>query len=144
MTTSTKAAAKKGATKSPAKPASDKPEKCKSLAVSVTIADPKRDIDFGITRSCNADNTPFWTIDFVLKIKKGTEIKRRIEVHVVINKDKDKEKADALAAEIKQNKKLDDERFDQLQSEVAERAALLTPKQAESDPVLKANLLALL
>jgi len=132
----------------PAKPADDKLAKCKSFSVSVMVAtdDDKREIHFGITKGCNADNTAFWTIDFTLKVKKGTEMKTRVEVHVVIGKDqaKEKAKADALAADLKKNKKLDDERTDVLQTDVADRALQITPKEAQNDPVLKNMLVGIL
>ena len=134
-------------TTKPEKPPKDKPAKppkektCKAFSVSVLINtdDEKQQITFGLTHGCNdADKTDFWTIDFILKVKKGTELKTRVEVHVVIGKDeaKDKAKADALAAEMKKTKKLDDERTDLLQSDVADRALEIPAGQAQTDPEL--------
>lgn len=148
MSPSTKVPAKSPAKKAPAKsaagkgakPADDKQKPCKPFSVSVAITtnDDKREITFGLTHGCNADNTDFWTIDFILKVKKGSEMKTRVEVHVVIgtNQAADKAKADALAAEMKKKKKLDDERTDLLQTEVADRALQIPAGQAQNDPEL--------
>ena len=153
MSPSTKSVSKKNASKTPAakpddkkpdKPGDDKQKKCKPFSVSVLVNtnDEKREIIFGLTHGCNADNTDFWTIDFTLKEKKGNEMKTRVEVHVVIGRDQEKEKAkaDALAADMKKKKKLDDERTDLLQTEVADRALQIPAGQAQNDPELK-NLL---
>jgi hypothetical protein len=148
MATTTKSPAKKPATKAAAKapsktPANDKEKekKCKAFSVSVLIntADDKRQITFGLTHGCNADNSDFWTIDFILKVKKGSELKTRVEVHVVIgtNLAADKSKADALAAEIKKNKELDDERTDLLTTNVANRALQIPASQAQKDPKMQ-------
>jgi len=125
----------------PAKPGDKKPAKCTPFSVSVAITLDTREIHFGITKGCNKDNTAFWTIDFILKVKKGSEMKTRVEVHIVIGKDTEKEKAEQLAAEIKKNKKLDDERIDLLQTDVADRALQVPPKDAQNDPQLKGLLM---
>lgn len=77
-------------------------------------------------------------IDFILKVKKKDELKTRVEVHVVIGSDqeKDKAKADALAAEMKKNKKLDDDRVDLLQTKVTDRSLQIPASQAQTDPEL--------
>ena len=151
MSPTTKSLTKKPA-KTPAKPSDKPPEekgkKCKAFSVSVLINtdDEKRQITFGLTHGCNNDNTDFWTVDFILKVKKGNDLKTRVEVHVVIGKDqeKEKQKADALAAEIKKTKKLDDDRTDLLQTEVAKRALEVPPKEAQNDPKLKSLLTTML
>jgi hypothetical protein len=149
MSPTTKSLAKKPATKisaakAPSKtPATDKDKekKCKAFSVSVLINtdDDKRQITFGLTHGCNADNTDFWTIDFILKVKKNNELKTRVEVHVVIgtNQAADKAKADALAAEMKKTKELDDERTDLLTTAVANRALQVSPSQAQKDPKMQ-------
>lgn len=152
MSPSTKSPAKKPASKKaptksgdnkPSKPEEDK-KKCKPFSVSVLVNtnDDKREITFGLTHGCNADNTDFWTIDFILKVKKGNEMKTRVEVHVVIgrNQEKEKAKADALAAEMKKKKKLDDERVALLKTDVADRALQIPADQAQTDPELSGML----
>jgi hypothetical protein len=132
MTTTTK----------PVKPPKDKDKEktCKKFFVSVLIntEDEKQQITFGLTHGCNPDKTDFWMIDFILKVKKKDELKTRVEVHVVIgsNQEADKAKADALAAEIKKNKKLDDERVDLLQTDVTDRSLEIPASQAQNDPEL--------
>lgn len=71
-------------------------------------------------------------------MKKKDELKTRVEVHVVIGSDqeKDKAKADALAAEMKKNKKLDDDRVDLLQTKVTDRSLQIPASQAQTDPEL--------
>lgn len=127
-------------TTKPAKPPQDKAKPCKKFQVSVLIntSDEKQQITFGLTHGCNPDKTDFWTIDFILKVKKGNELKTRVEVHVVIgsNQEQDKAKADALAAEIKKNKKLDDDRVDLLQTKVTDRSLAIPQSQAQTDPEL--------
>jgi hypothetical protein len=152
MSPTTKSLAKKPATKlaakAPSKPTAkdkdkgkDKEKKCKKFAVSVLIntEDEKQQITFGLTHGCNSDNTDFWTIDFTLKVKKGNELKTRVVVHVEIgtNEAGEKAKADALAAEMKKTKKLDDERTDLLQTDVTDRALEIPPKDAQKDPELR-------
>lgn len=120
------------------KPKPDKPAKCTPFSVSVTISpDDNREIHFGITKGCNKDNTAFFTIDFTLKVKGKT----RVEVHVVIGKEDDKQKAADLAAQIKKDKKLDDERVDLLQTDVADRALQVPAGQAQNDKKLQGLLL---
>lgn len=142
MSPSTKTLAKKSAKKKPAKKkpaAADKPAKCKPFSVSVKIVTPndKHEILFGITKGCNLDNTAFWTIDFTLKVKKGTEMKTRVEVHVVIGKDQEKAKADALAAALKEKKELPSDVNDFILTEVKTRALEVAPSKAQDDPKLK-------
>ena len=157
MSPSTKPVAKKPATKKPAakpddnkpaKPTDDKEKTCRPFSVSVIVNtdDSAREITFGLTHGCNADNTDFWTIDFSLKVKKGGKVKFHVEVHVVIGKDQEKEKAkaDALAAEMKKNKKLDDERTDLLQTEVADRALQIPASEAQHDPELRSKIMEVL
>jgi hypothetical protein len=137
----------------PVKPGDDKPgdgkeKTCKPFSVSVQVDtnDSEREITFGLTHGCNNDNTDFWTIDFSLKVKKGNKVKTHVEVHVVIGKDQaaEKAKADALAADLKKNKKLDDERTDLLQTEVADRALQIPPEEAQHDPVIRSKMIEVL
>jgi len=130
MTTTTK----------PANPPTDKEKTCKKFSVSVLIntSDEKQQITFGLTHGCNPDKTDYWMIDFILKVKKGSELKTRVEVHVVIgsNQEADKAKADALAEEIKKNKKLDDDQVDLLQTKVTDRSLQIPQSKAQTDPEL--------
>jgi hypothetical protein len=123
-----------------------KTPKCKPFSVSVKIVTPddKKEINFGITKGCNADNTAFWIIDFGLKVKKGNEMKTRVEVHITVGKDKDKEKAEALAQLIKDKKKLTDAQIMLLLSEITDRATEVKPKDAQNDAALRELLLELL
>ena len=135
-------AAAKSTSKKPSKSSEDKEKKCKAFSVTVLInsADEKRQISFGLTHGCNtSDNTDFWIIDFILKVKKGDELKTRVEVHVAIgtNQAGEKAKADALAAEMKKKKKLDDERVDLLQTDITDRALEIPPDQAQNDPEMQ-------
>jgi hypothetical protein len=145
MSPSTKAPTKTSADNAAAKPA-DKPKPCTPFSVSVKILTPddKKEIQFGITKGCNADDTAFWIIDFTLKVKKGNEMKTRVEVHITIGKDKDKAKAEALAALIKEQKKLPEDAVAVLVSDVTDRAMEINPKDAQDDPELRDLLIALL
>lgn len=120
--------------------------KCKPFSVSVKIVTPddKKEITFGITKGCNNDNTAFWIIDFGLKVKKGNEMKPRVEVHITVGKDKDKAKAEALAQLIKDKKKLTEDQVMLLVTLVADRAMEVPPKDAQHDAALRELILKLL
>src|SRR5262245_54251672 len=126
-------------TKTAAKPA---PQGCTPFSVSVDFLTPddEKQIHFGLTKGCNPDNTPFWTIDFLLKEQKGTTFKTRVEVHVVLGTDQEKAKAEKLAAKLKETKTLSAGRVDLLQGEAADRAAELpegTKTDSELEEILK-------
>lgn len=125
---------------------STKTPQCKPFSVSVKIITPddKKEINFGITKGCNNDNSAFWVIDFTLKVKKGSEMKPRVEVHITIGKDKDKARAEALAQLIKDKKKLTDDQVMLLLSEITDRALEVNPKDAQHDAALRDLLIELL
>lgn len=125
---------------------STKTPQCKPFSVSVKIFTPdeKKEINFGITKGCNADNTAFWIIDFGLKVKKNNEMKPRVEVHITVGKDKDKEQAEALAALIKSKKELTDSQVNLLRTVIANRASKLSNTAAQTDAELRDLILAIL
>lgn len=71
-------------------------------------------------------------------------MKTRVEVHVVLGKDQEKAKAEAVAQLIKDTKKLSDEMVDRLTAEVTDRALEVKPKDAQKDPELRALLVDIL
>ena len=119
-----------------------KEEGCTAFSVSVKILtlDDKREIQFGLTKGCNPDGTAHWTIDFLLKEKKGDEMKTRVEVHITIGTDKKKEAAEELA----KTKELAPSKVNLLQGRVADRAMEVKPKDAQKDPELQKLLLRVL
>ena len=115
---------------------SNKPAKsngCTPLSVSVAVLTPddQRQINFGLTKGCNPDNSSFWIIDFILKVQKNGQFKTRVEVHVAVGEDK-KPKAEKLA----ETKKLTQAKANLLQGRVADRAAELPPGTTR-DPELE-------
>ena len=54
----------------------------------ILTPDDRHEIHFGLTKGCNADDTVFWVVDFLLKEAKNGQMKTRIEVHVHVGKDK--------------------------------------------------------
>jgi hypothetical protein len=135
MSPTKKSSAKKSTTK-----ANGKEKGCTAFSVTVKILtlDDKREINFGLTKGCNADNTAFWVIDFTLKEKKGDEMKTRVEVHVTVGTDQKK----AAAEELAQTKEL--AKVNLLQGRVADRALEVKPKDAQNDSELQKLLLRVL
>jgi predicted Zn-dependent protease len=129
---------KTAATKKP----KDKEAGCTAFSVSIKILtmDDKREIQFGLTKGCNPDGTSHWTIDFLLKEKKGDEMKTRVEVHVTVGTEKKKEAAEELA----KTKELAPSKVNLLQGRVADRAMEVKPKDAQKDPELQRLLLRVL
>ena len=117
MVTTKKAAKKKGCTPI-------------SVEVAILTPDDKHQINFGLTKGCNPDDTVFWIIDFLLKEQKGSTMVTRVEVHVHVGKEK-QEDVEKLA----KTKKLSDEAIDLLNTLAAERAKKLPPGTT-NDPEL--------
>ena len=59
-----------------------------SISLAVLAPDNKRQISFGLTKGCNADETAFWIINFVLRDKVGDEFQDRVKLLVSVNTDK--------------------------------------------------------
>jgi hypothetical protein len=59
-----------------------------SISLAVLAPDNKRQISFGLTKGCNADDTAFWIINFVLRDRIGDEFQDRVKLHVAVNTDK--------------------------------------------------------
>lgn len=114
---------------------------CTALSVQVKVltVDDKREIQFGLTKGCNPDDSVHWVIDFLLKEKKGTEMKTRVEVHVTVDTPKKKEKAEQLS----KTKELAPSKVNLLMGRVAERASEL-PRGTTKDPELQDLLLRVL
>ena len=115
--------------------ATTKPKKkkgCRPISIEVAILTPddKHQINFGLTKGCNPDDTVFWIIDFLLKEQKGDKMITRVEVHVHVGKDKEKD-----AEKLSKTKKLSDEAIDLLNTLAAERAKQL-PAGTTNDPQL--------
>ena len=109
------------ATKKPAvKP--PKPKGCTPISVTVAILTPddKHQINFGITKGCNPDNTEFWIVDFILKEQKGTQMVTRVEIHVHVGKEQSQ-----AAANLAQTQSLSPENVDLLNGPAADRAKAL-------------------
>ena len=103
---------------------STKKKGCTPISVEVAILTPddKHEVHFGLTKGCNPDNTAFWIVDFLLKEEKGGQMKTRVEIHVHIGKDKEKD-----AEKLSQTKKLSPENEDLLSGPAADRAKALPP-----------------
>jgi hypothetical protein len=118
------------------------PKPCTPFSVTVAVLTPddKREVSFGLTHGCNPDGlSDFWLIDFILKQKKGDEMKTRVEVHVTVGENK-KEKAAALA----ETKELSLSKLNLLKNQIADRATELPKSEAARDPELQAMLLRVL
>jgi len=93
-----------------------------SVEVAILTPDDKHEIHFGLTKGCNADDTVFWVVDFLLKEAKNGQMKTRIEVHVHVGKDKT-----ADAANLADSKELSQENIDLLNGPAFKRAQKLPP-----------------
>jgi hypothetical protein len=93
-----------------------------SVQVAVLTPDDKHQINFGLTKGCNPDNTVFWIVDFILKELKNGQMKTRIEIHVHVGQDNAGD-----AGKLATNKKLSDENVDLLNGPAAKRAMKLPP-----------------
>ncbi len=116
-----------------------KPKNCTPFSVTVAILTPddKTEINFGLTKGCNPDNTAFWIIDFMLKQKNAAGVMvTRIEVHVHIGKE-----LQATAESLAQTKQLTPEGLALLQTKVAKRAKQL-PTGTSNDEKLNNLLIA--
>ena len=114
--------------------ATKKPKKkgCTPLSIEVAVLTPddKHQINFGLTKGCNPDDTVFWIIDFILKEDKAGKMVTRIEVHVHVGKDQQKD-----AENVANKKELSDAAIDLLNTLAAERAKQLPPGTT-NDPKL--------
>lgn len=112
--------------------ATKKKKGCTPISVEVAILTPddKHQINFGLTKGCNPDDTVFWIIDFLLKEQKGNAMVTRVEVHVHVGKDQQKD-----AENLAKTKKLSDEAIDMLNTLAADRAKKLPPGTT-NDPQL--------
>lgn len=100
------------------------PSGCTPISISVAVLTPddKTQINFGLTKGCNPDNTVFWIVDFILKELSGGTMKTRVEIHVHVGKELE-EAAQALA----DSKQLSPENADLLETKAAKRAMQLPP-----------------
>ena len=114
--------------------------KCTPFSVKVAILTPDdtHEIQFGLTKGCNPDNTAFWLIDFLLKEFKNGIPKTRVEVHVTIGADRH-----GHASTLARTKRLSPESVDLLNGPVADRASRL-PAGTTSDKKLAGMLLSTL
>jgi hypothetical protein len=101
-----------------------KPKGCTPISVTVAILTPddKHQINFGITKGCNPDDTVFWIVDFLLKEQKGTQMVTRVEIHVHVGKDKAQD-----AANLANTRTLSPENVDLLNGPAADRAKAIPP-----------------
>lgn len=114
--------------------------KCTPFSVKIAILTPDdtHEIQFGLTKGCNPDNTAFWLIDFLLKESRNGITKTRVEVHVTIGADKH-----GQAATLARTQRLSPESVDLLNGPVADRASRL-PAGTTSDKKLGGMLLSTL
>ena len=106
-----------------------------SVKIAILTPDDQHEIQFGLTKGCNPDNSVFWLIDFLLKEFKNGVAKTRVEVHVTIGADKH-----GQAAILARTKRLSPESVDLLNGPVADRASRL-PAGTSSDKKLGGMLL---
>lgn len=107
-----------------------------SVSVAVLTPDDKTQINFGLTKGCNPDDTAFWIVDFILKELSGGTMKTRIEIHVHVGKELEQD-----AATLAKTKALSRENIDLLQTKGAKRAKQL-PAGTTSDKKLNNIVLA--
>ena len=72
----------------PTSPAQGSPQKkCVPLSISLAVLAPdnKRQVSFGITRGCNADDSSFWLLHFVLRDKVEGGFQDRVVLDVRVN-----------------------------------------------------------
>ena len=93
-----------------------------SVTVAILTPDDKHEINFGLTKGCNPDNSVFWIVDFVLKELKGGQMKTRVEIHVHVGKEQEAE-----AANLADTQELSEENIDLLNGPAANRAKRLPP-----------------
>jgi hypothetical protein len=93
-----------------------------SVEVAVLTPDDKHQINFGLTKGCNPDDSVFWIVDFILKEQKGSQMVTRIEIHVKVGQNNAND-----AAKLSTTKQLSDENVDLLNGPVAKRAMKLPP-----------------
>jgi|tagenome__1003787_1003787.scaffolds.fasta_scaffold19948272_1 hypothetical protein len=76
------------------------PTKCTPFSVSLAVLAPdnKRQVSFGITKGCNADNSAFWLLHFVLRDKLPEGFQDRVVLDVRVNA-QNNPLAEKLAAE---------------------------------------------
>ncbi len=70
-----------------AAPAQAVPKKCVPFTVSLAVLAPdnKRQVSFAITKGCNADDTAFWLLHFVLRDKVEGGFQDRVVLDVRVN-----------------------------------------------------------
>lgn len=110
-----------------------------SIAVAVLTPDETREIYFGVGRVCNPDGSATWNIDFTLHVKRNGEWKPRAAARVTLGPEL-APKAETLAA----GQGLSPGKLSLLENQIADRAAALSKKKVNSDPVLRDLLLQLL
>lgn len=93
-----------------------------SVTVAILTPDDKHQINFGLTKGCNPDDTVFWIVDFILKEQKAGQMKTRVEIHVHVGKDQEED-----ASNLANTKQLSDENIDLLNGPAANRAKKLPP-----------------
>ena len=62
------------------------PKKCTSFSVTLAVLAPdnKRQVSFAMTRDCQADDTPFYLIDFVLRDMTPEGFQDRVKLRVTV------------------------------------------------------------
>ena len=127
--------AKKRAAAAPAKKAAAKPARktgavakkdtpCTSFFVKVAVLTPddQNEIHFGVSKTCNNDNTVTWSLNFVLKQLSGGQMKTRVEIEAQVGPE------NAAAMEkLAATKKLTEDQVDTLQGPVADLVKELPP-----------------
>lgn len=58
-----------------------------SITLAVLAPDDKKQISFGLTKGCNADDSAFWIIDFVFRDRpdQNSDFQDRVKLHVAVN-----------------------------------------------------------
>jgi hypothetical protein len=103
-----------------------------SVEVAILTPDDQHEIHFGLTKGCNADNTAFWIVDFLLKELKAGQMKTRVEIHVHVGKDKEDD-----AKKLAQSQTLTPENVDLLSGPAADRAKKLAPGTSNDQKLSK-------
>jgi hypothetical protein len=62
---------------------------CKPLSITLAVLAPDnlKQISFGLTKGCNADDSAFWVIDFIFRDRpdQNSDFQDRVKLHVAVN-----------------------------------------------------------
>jgi len=127
------ATTKSGAAAAPATSKTTKQDKpCTSFFVKVDVLTPddQHEIHFGVSKTCNKDNTATWSLRFTLKELSNGQMKTRVDIEAQVGPE------NAAAMEkLAASKSLTEEQKDTLQGPVKDMVDTLAPGSAGTPEV---------